>query len=131
MSLLARACALGAVILAAVTVAMWDAGTTRSTTAARAGGVELFRAKGCASCHDGPDSTAFIDGFPSLKNAVDWAGRRRSEMSAREYLTESIEDPAAFISPNFTGANGPTGAMPNLTLTATEVDALVDYLLST
>ena len=41
-------------------------------------GAQLFRAKGCATCHDGPDSTAQFVDFPSLANAPSWAGDRRS-----------------------------------------------------
>ena len=45
-------------------------------------------------------------------------------------LTESMLDPSAFISPVWTGANGPTTGMPRLTLTNDEVASLVEYLLS-
>ena len=52
-------------------------------------------------------------------------------MSARAYLTESIDEPGAFISPAFAGGGyGSLPAMPNLALTPDEVDALIDYLLS-
>lgn len=125
-----RACALGAVALAGVTVAFWDSGSPPVSSAASLDGAELFRAKGCASCHDGPDSTARIGSFPPLLDAADWAGQRRPAMTARAYLAESINEPNAFISPTFAGGNGPTTAMPNLTLAPGEVDALIDYLLS-
>ena len=130
MSNVGRACAVGAVVLAVVTVAAWDSGSPQMSSAPPVDGAELFRAKGCASCHDGPDSTALIGGFPPLLDATGWAGQRRAEMAAREYLAESINEPNAFISPTFAGGNGPTAAMPHLTLTSDEVDALIDYLLS-
>lgn len=129
MSPIGRACTAGAVVLAVVTVAFWDTGSPPASGARAVEGAELFRAKGCASCHDGPDSRAGIGGYPSLVDAADWAGRRRPETSAGAYLAESITEPNAFISPALTGS-GPTTIMPNLTLTPDEVDALVDYLLS-
>jgi hypothetical protein len=71
-----------------------------------------------------------IGGFPPLRDATDWAGQRRTEMTARAYLGESIKEPNAFISPTFAGGTGTTTAMPSLTLTSDEVDALIDHLLS-
>ncbi len=130
MSVVGRACAVGAVALAAVTVAFWGSNSPAASSAPVAGGAELFHAKGCASCHDGPDSAARVGGFPPLVDARDWAGQRRPELTAREYLAESINEPDAFISPAFAGGNGPVTAMPNLTLTRNEVDAILDYLLS-
>ena len=129
MSPVGRVCALCAVVLAVVTVAFWDGGSPPPSTAG-ADGAELFHAKGCASCHDGPESAARIGGFPPLLDAIDWAGQRRPDMTARAYLAQSINEPSAFISPAFAGGNGPAAAMPNLTLTLAETDALIDYLLS-
>lgn len=130
MTRLGHACALGAVVLAVVTIAAWDNGSSPVSSATRVDGAELFHAKGCAGCHDGPDSAASIGGIPSLRGANGWAGERRAEMTARAYLAESINEPGVFISPAFTGGNGPAIAMPNLTVTSDEVDALIDYLLS-
>ncbi len=93
-------------------------------------GSTLFRSKGCAVCHDGPDSSSDFDSsFPSLANAPDWAGERGSYPSARAYLVESILAPSAYISPVFTSAVGPLDAMPDLGLTAAEANNLADYLL--
>jgi mono/diheme cytochrome c family protein len=125
-----RTCAIGAVILGGATVAIWDRGPQAASNAAQLDGADLFQAKGCASCHDGPDSTAFVGGFPPLVDATEWAGQRRPDMTADAYLAESITNPNVFISPAFTGGNGPTTAMPRLALTPAEVEALVDYLLS-
>jgi cytochrome c551/c552 len=91
----------------------------------------LFAAKGCASCHDGPASTAVISGFPSLSHVRDWAHERRPGLSAHEYVAESVRSPAAFISPAFTGSVGPIQAMPDLRLSDQEIDAIADFLLST
>ena len=94
-------------------------------------GAAVFRAKGCASCHAGPQSQPRFGGaFPDLSNAPEWAASRRPAMSASEYLAESITQPNAFISPAHTGPVGPTDQMPALGLDQREVDALVQYLLS-
>jgi mono/diheme cytochrome c family protein len=130
-----RACAIGAVVLAVVTAATWDRGEGEAvadvTTVVHAGaneGSQLFRAKGCASCHDGPDGHAAFDEFPSLADAPSWAADRRSGMSAEEYIGESIREPGAFISPAWVGG-GPVTEMPQLRLTDAEIAAIVDYLL--
>jgi mono/diheme cytochrome c family protein len=130
-----RSCAIGAVVLAVITIATWDRGKGEAiadapTTTAVADGSQLFRAKGCATCHDGPDSTAAFDEFPSLADAPGWASDRRPGMSAAEYIAKSIREPGAFISPAWVGG-GPTTAMPQLGLTAAEIAAVVDYLLGT
>jgi cytochrome c551/c552 len=132
MSRAAGLAAAAAIVAAAASVVSWqttstvNAGTDRTPAT---DGAALFRAKGCASCHDGPDTnTQFVD-FPSLRNAPEWAGNRRPGMSAAEYLAESIRTPSVFISPAFTGSGGPTSRMPDLAVTDAEVDALVAHLL--
>lgn len=85
-------------------------------------GATLFQLKGCAQCHDGPDSTGSGAG-PPLRDAATWAGTRRPGMGAAAYLEESILAPDAFR------AAGGTFEMPTLVLTADEVDRLVVYLL--
>jgi mono/diheme cytochrome c family protein len=93
-------------------------------------GATLFQAKGCATCHTGPESNASdVGGFPSLAEAPSWAGSRRAGLSAEEYLEESIREPWAFISPEFHGSGGPTTAMPQLGLSDAERDAVVAFLL--
>jgi mono/diheme cytochrome c family protein len=112
------------IVAAAATFVGWqtDEATPRSPPL---DGAALFRAKGCASCHTGPDSSANMS-LPSLARASDWAGERRPGLSATEYIIESIRTPSAFISPALT-VDGP--AMPVLGLTDAEIDALVAYLL--
>ena len=92
-------------------------------------GASLFRAKGCATCHTGPDSTAGGEGFPDLRAASAWAGERVPGMSAQDYITQSIRDPIAVISPEFASSAIGTG-MPTLMLSDGEVAALVEYLLA-
>lgn len=136
--------ALAAIVAAVGGALAWQTETTTtviaasppSTVAAPASadpepidGASLFPSKGCATCHDGPSSTALIGGFPSLADVPAWAGDRRPPMSAADYLAESIRTPSAFISPAFSGGVGPTDGMPDLRLTQPEIDALVTYLL--
>ncbi len=83
--------------------------------------------KGCASCHDGPQTTAGVPVAPSLADVAEWAGQRKPGVSAGDYVKESIVNPPAFISPEFL-PNGPV-AMPFLALTEAEVNTLVTYLL--
>lgn len=133
MSRIGRLCGIGAVVLGAASIATWSRVDTVAPTADSRGerGAGLFQAKGCASCHAGPDTTALMEGFPSLADAPAWAATRRPGLSAEGYLAESLRTPAAFVSPAFTGSVGPTRGMPQLPLTDAEIAALVDYLLST
>lgn len=92
-------------------------------------GATLFRTKGCASCHTGPDTTPAARIGPDLSDAASWAGDRRPGTSAADYVAESVRSPGAFISPEFEPYGGPTGAMPVLEVSDDELDALVVYLL--
>jgi hypothetical protein len=92
-------------------------------------GAALFGLKGCATCHDGPDSTSFVDAGPSLAAASSWAGDRIEGASAHEYLKQSMRNPSAFISPAYRPNGGPTDDMPLLQLSDDEIDTLVGYLL--
>lgn len=123
--------AVGAAVLGLITVATWNLGTTPAPAQARPDGAQLFQAKGCASCHAGPDTAAsFGSSFPSLVAASQWAGDRRPGLTAQDYLAESIAAPNAFFAPGFQpGQAGPTKAMPQLQITSEEIDALTDYLL--
>ena len=132
MSRAGRLAAAAAIVAGLASVVSWQ--TTSTVTAGTdpapaIDGAALFRAKGCATCHDGPDTTAQFVDFPSLRNAPEWAGDRRAGMSAADYLAESIRTPSTFISPAFVNHGGPTSAMPDLAVTDAEVDALVDHLL--
>jgi mono/diheme cytochrome c family protein len=119
--------AAGVVGLAAavLSIAAWKPDPAGSTS--RQDGLDLFLRKGCASCHNGPQTTARVPVAPSLANVADWAGERKPGYSAAEYVHESILNPPAFISPEF-AQTGPV-AMPSLNLTDAEIEALVTYLL--
>lgn len=95
-------------------------------------GSQLFRLKGCATCHGGPDDVSMVSAGPSLANATSWAGTRVEGMTAEEYVAQSIRTPTAFISPAYSGsAGGPgEGQMPLLQLSDAEIDAIVTYLLA-
>jgi mono/diheme cytochrome c family protein len=125
-----RLAAAAAVVLGIAAVATWEREPDGElAAAATVDGEQLFHAKGCAGCHDGPRSSAFAGGLPSLAAASTWAGERRTGMSGAEYLAESMRTPPAFISPAFTGPVGATTSMPLLQLSEAEIDAIVDYLL--
>jgi mono/diheme cytochrome c family protein len=124
--------ACGAVVALCGSYLAWndDAGSSPSASAAPLDGASLFHTKGCATCHTGPDTVSEFTGqFPSLRHASEWAGTRRPDMSAKDYVKQSMLDPGEFISPAFTARGGPTAYMPDLHLTEQEADALVDYLL--
>ena len=121
--------AAAAVVALVAAVVSWRAEGTSGDAASGSSGSNLFRAKGCATCHDGPDSSGKLGGFPVLSDAPSWAGSRRDGYSATAYVTESIRDPSAFISPAWGGGVGPTSAMPVLALSDEEIDALTEYLL--
>jgi mono/diheme cytochrome c family protein len=127
---------IGAVAALTGTWFSWQGSTAPATTdrtapqaAEHVDGAALFASKGCATCHNGPGSTAQMGEFPDLSDASAWAGTRKSGYSAEDYVRESMLAPNAFISPEFTAA-GPTSGMPTLKLTQVEVDALVTYLLT-
>jgi mono/diheme cytochrome c family protein len=124
------ASALGALLAVVGTGIGWrDDGPEPVRAAPSIDGETLFHAKGCATCHTGPTSTASMGEFPSLADASSWAGSRRPGMSAEAYLAESIREPWSFISPAFHASGGPTTAMPDLGLSDVERDAVVAFLL--
>jgi mono/diheme cytochrome c family protein len=129
---LGRLCALAAAALAIFTIATWNAGEQTTSAATRdVDGAHVFAAKGCASCHVGPEGgNRPIPDFPSLAVAWEWAGERRPELSAEDYIRQSIREPDTFISPAYnSGFNSDGSPMPQLDLTDAEVDAVVAYLL--
>lgn len=93
-------------------------------------GAAVFINSGCATCHDGPDSTAAIAVAPSLAGASTWAGTRVEGLTADEYLRQSVLAPDAVRAPGWAGPNGPMSGMPVLALGPAELDAVVAYLLA-
>jgi mono/diheme cytochrome c family protein len=131
----ARAIVAAVVAALAATGAIVGWGTTSSprepqpVAGAALDGETLFRTKGCASCHSGPAGESVAEIGPDLADAAVWAGDRRPEMSAEEYLAESVRNPGAFISPAHVSMGGPTTGMPELEVSDGEVEALVSYLM--
>jgi mono/diheme cytochrome c family protein len=118
--------------LAIVTLASWNSGEQQPVAATAApDGARVFAAKGCASCHVGPEGgNRPIPDFPSLAVASEWAGERRPGLTAEDYIRQSIREPDTFISPAYDGGFNSDGSpMPQLDLTDAEVDAVVAYLL--
>ena len=131
MTRIGRIAAVIAVAFTVLTIATWSETKNTSVEGDPAlVGAMLFKVKGCASCHNGPDSSTGIYGVPPLTSASDWAGDRRPGMSAADYLAESMRTPSAFISPVFSGRHGPMTGMPDLNLDESEIAALVAYLLN-
>lgn len=118
----------------------WIGHAGTSSLIARTAGVvapgqDIFRSKGCSTCHLGPGVESLVQAGPSLVDVASRAGDRRPGLSAREYLVESIREPSAFLAAGY-GAGGafiPTevgrSPMPLLPLSEAELDAVVDFLL--
>ena len=93
-------------------------------------GMEVFAGSGgCGACHTVEGVAAGMVG-PDLTHIGSEAASRKPEMSAEEYLMESIKNPEAFV------AEGVERAMPGLmtaavtaNLTDEQVDGLVAFLL--
>jgi mono/diheme cytochrome c family protein len=120
-----------ALLAAAVVAAGAGLLTLRDGTAASPAvtldGAELFHAKGCAECHDGPASDSPIGIGPSLRAAAVWAGTRIPGTSAEDYVRRSVVAPQAFRSPLVSDGSF---EMPTITVSAEELDALVAYVLA-
>ena len=78
----------------------------------------------CTTCHS-LDGTVGLG--PSLRGIAETAGTRIAGMGAEEYIRQSIIDTNAYIVDGF-----PESLMPvnfSETLTAEELDAVIEYLL--
>jgi mono/diheme cytochrome c family protein len=89
-------------------------------------GRQVFLSRGCAACHtiQGVQGAAGTIG-PNLTNVASATGERKPNMSAEDYLRESITEPDAYIVQGFR-----RGAMPKLPLNARQVDDLVAFLMT-
>ena len=105
-----------------LTISSGDAADTVAPPPAQ-DGAALFRAKGCATCHTGPDSTSDVGVGPELDDLAVTAADRVPGGAIDDYVRRSILDPQAFI------AAGSYTGMPTLAVTPEELDALVAYLL--
>ncbi len=120
-----------AAVFVAATIFSWQTRlpTQQNTLQNAKTGAALFVAKGCSSCHIGPETFSKFASAPSLAEVSLWAGTRRDGMTAEAYITESIENPAAFWSPAATNGNGPFAGMPILLVDKQEITSIVAYLL--
>lgn len=116
--------AAAAVAAAGLLAGRGSAGTAGANTPLD--GAEVFHAKGCATCHDGPGWTSPIGVGPSLRDAPAWAATRIPGTSADDYVRQSVVAPQSFISPR---VEDPQFLMPAIAVSAEELDALVAYLL--
>jgi len=105
------------------------AATESATPSSTADGRTLFFAKGCSGCHSisALGIRAHVSGPPDLSKLPDEAATRRPGLTSRDYVRESILAPASFVAP---GASDATNVMPVLAVNASELDALVAFLLA-
>jgi cytochrome c553 len=90
-------------------------------------GRQLYRALGCANCHEGSISNLFRPVGPPL-NEIGLVGRKRVPgMSAEDYILQSITDPGAFVVPGYPDSM-PRGLAKDLS--PEDLAALVAYLAS-
>jgi len=90
-------------------------------------GRQVYRALGCANCHEGSLSNLFRPVGPPLDHVGTVAGKRVSGVSAEDYLRQSITDPGAYLVPGY------PDSMPRALskdLSPEDLAALVAYLAS-
>jgi hypothetical protein len=96
--------------------------------AALGSGSDLFQAKGCVGCHDGPDDArSQFDIAPDLRLLPTVADHRVAGLGGRDYVRQSLQEPQAFVVPGYDPSDH--ALMPALPLSPAEVDALVAFLL--
>jgi mono/diheme cytochrome c family protein len=128
MNKLAVAAGAVTVALAALTGLAWsrESGGASTGSVPVVDGAQLFHAKGCATCHDGPGSRAGFEVGPDLGQLPAVAASREPGLDAETYVRRSITSPQSFIVPGF---GHEMQSMPALAVTPAEIDALVAYLL--
>ena len=90
-------------------------------------GRQVYRALGCASCHEGSLFNLFRPVGPTLSE-IGLVGRKRvAGMSAEEYIRQSITDPGTFVVPEYPDSM-PRGLARDLS--PEDLAALVAYLAS-
>ena len=82
-------------------------------------GEQLFISIGCNACHSTEPDVQLVG--PSLFGVADRAGTR-TDLSAVDYMKQSINDPSAFIVPDFTDAMVVPKIKPD------QVDDLIAYI---
>jgi mono/diheme cytochrome c family protein len=90
-------------------------------------GKQIYTAAGCAGCHALADAGATGNIGPTLEGIAGTAAKRQPGTPPDKYVSDSIINPNAFITPGFSA-----GVMPQNyddQLTPEQVKALTDYLL--
>ena len=90
-------------------------------------GRQLYRALGCATCHEASVSNLFRPVGPPLNDIGRVAEKRIPGMSAEDYLRQSITDPGAYVVPGYPDSM-PRGLARDLS--PEDLAALVAYLAS-
>jgi cytochrome c553 len=90
-------------------------------------GRQVYRALGCAGCHEASFSNLFRPVGPPLEHAGAVAGTRVPGLGAEEYLRQSITDPGAYLVPGYPDSM-PRGLARDLS--PEDLAALVAYLAS-
>jgi cytochrome c oxidase subunit 2 len=85
-------------------------------------GAELYRTRGCASCHTVDGSRAAGPTWQGLLGSQVELADGTTVTADRAYITRSVRDPDA------QQGNGYNGVMPAYDLTDDEIDDLVAYL---
>jgi len=107
-----------------------DGGAATAGGDEAAAGKQLFTETGCNACHtlaDAESSSAIGPGLDELSAAAEKFGKQ-DKQSPEEYVKASIEDPGAFLVPNFNDGVMPADYAKQLS--PEELDTLVKYLLS-
>lgn len=101
--------------------------TTAVSSKQEISGDQLFISKACGSCHILENVPGAIGNVgPQMDGIADRASSRVQGLTAKEYIEQSINDPAAFVVEDF------MPLMPSLrtTMTDQEFEILVSYLLT-
>ena len=116
-----------------VPVAEWEAWVKERREGGAAGedpiaaGRELFKSAGCNACHTLDDADATAQVGPDLNQLASVAEDRERDLSAEEYVRESIVNPPAYEVEGYDSTTMPGNFEDQLT--PEEIDTLVQYLL--
>lgn len=97
---------------------------TPATAASLLDGEVVFLTKGCTGCHSRVGVPGSANVGPNLTALATRAGTRVDGLAAEEYVRQALLEPQSFL------VDGYFGEMPTLSLSEREVDALIEFLLS-
>jgi len=90
-------------------------------------GRQVYRARGCASCHEPSLVNLFRPVGPPLNEIGRVGAKRIPGMSAEDYIRQSITDPGAYVVPGYPDSM-PRGLARDMS--PEDLAALVAYLAS-